>query len=114
MQLTRRKLFIKSLMLMFYAPIILVQACKKNKPKDSTIAFTSCTDLDGIPEADLLLRKQLAYVAESPLEDNTCGNCNLWLLPKASLPCGGCTLFAGPVATAGYCTYWAPIAESSQ
>ncbi|MBX2816614.1 MAG: high-potential iron-sulfur protein [Saprospiraceae bacterium] len=47
----------------------------------------------------------------SPLEESSCQNCNLWLPSQNDLPCGGCTLFAGPVAAEGYCTYWAPQVE---
>ena len=68
--------------------------------------------MTNIPEAELLLRTQLAYVDKTPLQESHCGNCNLYI-PSKNLPCGGCTLFAGPVETQGYCTYWAPIVEAN-
>lgn len=67
-----------------------------------------CSDLTGVPENDLELRKKFAYVKQSPIADNQCDNCNLYLPPKEGSPCGGCMLFKGPVYAEGYCTYWAP------
>jgi hypothetical protein len=46
-------------------------------------------------------------VDDSPIAENQCNNCNLYLPPKGDKPCGGCILFQGPVQPEGYCTYWA-------
>jgi len=73
-----------------------------------TGAVDACNDLSDVSETDIALRQQLAYVAESPIADNHCNNCNLYLPAKANQPCGGCMLFKGPVYPSGYCTYWAP------
>ena len=67
-----------------------------------------CSDLSGVSDNDLDLRKKFAYVKESPVADNQCNNCNLYLPPKPEASCGGCMLFKGPVYSSGYCTYWAP------
>lgn len=71
---------------------------------------TSCDDLTGVSEQDLAVRKKLGYVEKSPIADNQCHNCNLYLPPKPDHNCGGCMLFKGPVFTDAYCTYWAPKA----
>lgn len=69
---------------------------------------SSCDDLTGVSESDLGVRKKLGYVEESPIAENKCHNCNLYLPPKPAQQCGGCVLFKGPVFTDAYCTYWAP------
>ena len=71
-------------------------------------SVTSCDDLNGVSETDLALRKKLGYVEKSPIADNQCQNCNLFLPPKEEQKCGGCMLFKGPVFNDAYCTYWAP------
>jgi hypothetical protein len=87
---------------------------KKEEEKISGGAQASvepCSDLSGVPENDIELRKKFAYVNQSPINDNQCNNCNLYLPPKKGSPCGGCMLFKGPVHPEGYCTYWAPKVE---
>src|SRR5688572_16742073 len=69
---------------------------------------SSCNDLMGVSENDLAVRKKLGYVEKSPIADNQCQNCNLYLPPKPEHKCGGCMLFKGPVFNDAYCTYWAP------
>lgn len=73
-----------------------------------TKAVTSCDDLSGVTESDLATREKLGYVQSTPIPDNTCSNCNLYLPPKEESKCGGCMLFKGPVFAEAYCTYWAP------
>ena len=77
-------------------------AGKKHDPADP------CGDLSTVEEKDIALREKLGYVKESPLPDNQCQNCNLYLPPKEAQACGGCMLFKGPVYASAYCTYWAP------
>jgi len=67
-----------------------------------------CSDLSGVSKNDIELRAKFAYVNESPIADNQCTNCNLFLPPREGEKCGGCLLFKGPVNPSGYCTYWAP------
>ena len=92
---------------------LLWNGCEQKKAvgenKSSTdIAVESCDDLSGVSENDIALREKLGYVKESPINDNKCNNCNLYLPPAAGKECGGCMLFKGPVYAEGYCTYWAP------
>lgn len=90
---------------------IVLNGCdqKKSTTKEdkNAAAPDSCSDFSGVSETDLKAREKLGYVKESPIEDRTCNNCNLWLPPPANEQCGKCMLFKGPVYSAGYCTYWA-------
>ena len=69
-----------------------------------------CDDLSKVSADEILKRKKLAYVSQSPVENNHCGNCNLFI-PAPDKPCGACLLFKGPVSPEGHCAYWAPINE---
>lgn len=95
----------------------LAVACGKAKEESAEESNTpatpaNCRDLTGVSEQDLAVRKKLAYVNESPIPDNECNNCNLYLPPTGEKKCGGCMLFKGPVEAKGYCTYWAPKIDS--
>ena len=68
-----------------------------------------CDDLKGVSADEIAKRKKLAYVNKTPIPDNHCSNCALYLPPAKDKPCGGCMLFKGPVRPEGYCAYWAPI-----
>ena len=78
------------------------------KKPDAVANVDPCDDLSGVSENDISLRQKLGYVKESPIADNQCNNCNLFLPPGEGKACGTCMLFKGPVYAAGYCTYWAP------
>lgn|SRR5690606_39616745 len=78
---------------------------------DATTSPSDCRDLSGVSAEDLAIREKLAYVNESPIPENECSNCNLYLPPTDERKCGGCMLFKGPVEAKGYCTYWAPKIE---
>jgi hypothetical protein len=82
-----------------------MQACRseKNPNKDP------CDDLSSLSEAQLSVRQQLGYVAQSSVADRTCSNCNLFVKSDSSLSCGSCLAMKGSVADGGYCTVWAPI-----
>ena len=68
----------------------------------------ACDDLSGLSEQDLKLRETYGYLAKSPVADNQCSNCNLWLPNQDDPSCGKCLLFKGPVYAVGHCTSWAP------
>ena len=76
--------------------------------KENNPSVDPCEDLSEVSEGEVKKREQFGYVKETPIPDNQCSNCNLWLPPLNSKPCGGCMLFQGPVYSGGYCTYWAP------
>lgn len=70
-----------------------------------------CDDLSGVSAEELEKRKKLAYVNKTPIPDNHCSNCTLYIPAAKDKPCGGCMLFKGPVRQEGYCAYWAPISN---
>ncbi len=59
-----------------------------------------------IDDASQQQRRALAYVAETPNAGQRCDNCNKYVANQFQ-DCGGCLLFSGPVAPAGYCRSWA-------
>lgn len=82
---------------------------KKSAQEDKeNVAFSDCDDLSGVSENEIEKREKLGYVKESPIPDEQCGNCNLYLPSGTDKDCGKCMLFKGPVYASGYCTYWAP------
>lgn len=111
---SRRRFISKSLGMStaFLSAMAIFTGCKENTHKeqqtDKGNAVDPCGDLAGVSENDIAVRKKLGYVNESPIPDNECNNCNLFLPPKEGEPCGGCILFKGPVYASAYCTYWAP------
>ena len=112
---SRRKFILKSGFagVVFLAGGLAWSSCEQKKvveekKPDAVNNVDPCNDLSGVSEADIALRQKLGYVKESPIADNQCANCNLYLPPAAGAACGRCMLFKGPVYAAGYCTYWAP------
>ncbi len=71
-------------------------------------AVDPCGDLSGLSESDIQLRDALNYVAETPNPAERCDNCEYWVADQHGEQCGGCTLFAGPVHPAGWCSSWVP------
>jgi hypothetical protein len=67
----------------------------------------ACTDFSNIDPAELKKREALGYVEKSPIPDNLCENCKLFIPWQNNTSCGGCMLFQGPVQLDAYCTYWA-------
>ena len=109
-----RRMFIKKLVRILSGIVggAVAIACGEKKPAAEQAGdareVASCDDLSRISEEDRGARKKLGYVKESPISDNQCQNCNLYLPPKEDGLCGGCMLFKGPVYPTSYCTYWAP------
>ncbi len=96
----------------FLLMLVFLSSCqvseKETDPDRTEAGKGSCEDLSQVPEHDLKVRQTFAYVKESPIAENRCDNCKLWLPPKEGRDCGACLLFKGPVFASGYCTYWAP------
>ena len=111
-----RRMFIRDLLhssTTLFSTGLFLTGCGRGKSNekmepDAGASNDPCSDLSGVSENDLELRTKFAYVKESPIVDNQCSNCNLYLPPKEGGACGGCLLFKGPVYPSGYCTYWAP------
>lgn len=95
-----------------------IQSCNGSPAKEEKavvnekVVTEPCSDYTGLTEADLKARKNMGYVAQSPITDRQCSNCNLFLPPPQGKPCGNCQLFKGPVEAPGHCTYWAPLAQN--
>ena len=86
---------------------MLFSACRQKKDNEEE-ASRDCTDLSDLTSEDLAARKKFAYTDESPVGDQRCENCNLFLPVAQERKCGECLLFKGAVQPSGYCTYWAP------
>ena len=91
---------------------MLMGSCDAKKTSDEAEvgggSVDSCDDLSGVSAAELEKREKLGYVNQTPIPENRCDNCKLYLPAGEDKPCGGCMLFKGPVYASGYCTYWAP------
>lgn len=74
------------------------------------VVAAQCEGYDALTPAELQQRAALAYVDESPVIGQLCNNCQFYVAEQAGAACGGCQLFAGPVAPEGYCTGWAAMA----
>lgn len=113
-----RRQFIKgvpSLSLLLWPAIFLAGCEQKSGPdKNANLPEPShCSDLSGVSEQDKELREKFAYTDHSPIADNQCNNCNLYLPAQKDKKCGGCMLFRGPVQASGYCAYWAPKVDNN-
>lgn len=91
----------------------ILKSCNSKKTSENALqeepfSWDSCEDFTGISEGELAKRDQLGYVDKTPIPDNYCSNCQLYIPPKTEDACGGCMLFEGPVYADAYCTYWAP------
>ena len=64
-----------------------------------------CTDVSGLDENALAMRKNLEYVEVSAVEGQNCTSCQLVKAADAN-GCSGCLLFAGPVTAGGWCKNW--------
>lgn len=106
---SRRKFISASL---FFGAGLVFAGCDSKKStqaeKENATSVGSCDDFTGVSKAEIEKRKELGYVKESPIPDNQCDNCNLYIPQGTEKACGGCMLFDGPVQALGYCTYWAP------
>lgn len=74
------------------------------------VTAASCEGYDALTEQDLQTRAALNYVDASPNPAQLCTNCRFYNRPEGGSPCGGCQLFAGPVAPSGWCSSWAAAA----
>lgn len=68
-----------------------------------------CNDLTDVSRGETKKRQSLGYAIKSPVPENFCGNCALYIPPKPNEKCGRCILFKGPVYYEGHCVQWATI-----
>lgn len=101
----RRRNFVKYLL---GSSTLILSHCASPKKEYQLEQVTDCEDLTGLSEDELEKRESLGYEKETPVSDNRCDNCQLYLPPTETRKCGGCQLFKGPVKAGAYCTYWAP------
>ncbi len=74
-------------------------------PQTGPVA-SECAGYETLTPRDLNVRQTLQYVDVSSYPEKQCQNCQLYKAPHSGSPCGGCTLFRGPVAPTGYCVSW--------
>jgi len=67
----------------------------------------SCTETEGLTDAEKQLRQQQEYTDDSPFEDKVCDNCRFWQAPQQEGTCGGCQVVKGPIHPKGHCKLWA-------
>ncbi len=103
---TSRRTFLRGLLSAGAAGLgvgALVSACGGGSEK---VIATPCADLSDLTEQQIAVRENFDYVSETPYPEKRCDNCQFYVPAKAGESCGGCQLFAGPVAAEGYCTSW--------
>jgi hypothetical protein len=74
--------------------------------KQATVA-TACSDTSALSPVDKQARETLAYADQSPVANQTCQNCSIYIEPSKFGQCGTCQLIKGQINAAGYCTAWA-------
>lgn len=74
------------------------------------VTAASCEGYAALDAAALQQRASLEYVDESATPGQLCSNCRFYNAPAAGADCGGCQLFAGPVAPGGWCKSWVATA----
>ncbi len=81
------------------------RADKDAAPKPAPAAATAdpCADLSGLTPDEIALRGTFGYVAQAEEPELACDRCEFWEAPQGDAPCGGCTLFPGPVHPGGSC-----------
>jgi hypothetical protein len=72
---------------------------------EAATAPDPCSDVSGLDENALAMRKNLEYVDVSAVDGQNCANCQLVKAADAN-GCYGCLLFAGPVTANGWCKNW--------
>ena len=115
----RRKFFNKCLNIgsLFFGGALFLNSCNTNEPggkeesKKQGSANDLCNDLSGVKDEEIRKRQTLGYATKSPVPENYCGNCGLYIPLSTENNCGGCILFKGPVYKEGHCAQW--VAKSS-
>ncbi len=81
---------------------------------EADVVAAECAGFDQLTDQEMQMRQTLGYVDVTPDPDKLCTNCQFYETTYegggADSPCGGCLLFAGPVAPDGYCNSWAAMA----
>lgn len=102
---------------LFFGGALILNSCNTNEPggkEESKKQGTSddpCNDLSGVSDEEIRKRQSLGYATKSPIPENNCGNCGLYIPAATENNCGGCLLFKGPVYKEGHCAQW--VAKTS-
>lgn len=75
-----------------------LSACGKKTEPDS------CSDLNGLSDAEKSARSALQYTDQSPQPDKRCAGCMLFQPAVEPSQCAGCQIVKGPIHPKGYCT----------
>lgn len=75
-----------------------------------SVQASECEGYAQLTPQDLQARQNLNYVDETVTPGQRCDNCRFYTAPAGGSPCGGCQLFAGPVAPGGWCSSWVAVA----
>lgn len=73
-------------------------ACGKKTEPDS------CSDVNGLSDAEKSARSALQYADRSPQANKRCEICALYQPASEASQCGGCQIVKGPIHPKGYCT----------
>ena len=84
---------------------------RKEEGKKQGASDDPCNDLSGVSDEEIRKRQSLGYATKSPVPENYCGNCGLYIPSITENDCGGCLLFKGPVYREGHCAQW--VAKTS-
>ena len=75
------------------------------------VTAASCEGYAALTPQQLQARQNLNYIDSSATPGQLCSNCRFYNAPEGGSPCGGCQLFAGPVAPGGWCSSWVAMAS---
>jgi hypothetical protein len=78
----------------------------KTAEPQMSAAEDPCGDLSGLTEAEINMRSQFKYVAQTPEAGKNCSNCALYIAPAEGAECGGCQIIKGPINPNGWCMQW--------
>jgi len=93
------------------ATSVLFMSCGNKKEQSDTTAEEKsepdpCEDFSQLSPEDLEIRQNFKYVGQTPISEQRCDNCELWIAAAEGKKCGGCQIMNGPVKAEGYCTAW--------
>ena len=66
--------------------VLFLSQCGKPQEEYKLENIKDCGDLTGLSEEEIAKRKSLGYEEKSPLEEDKCDNCQLYLPPTERLP----------------------------
>jgi hypothetical protein len=66
-------------------------------------ANANCTDISGLPPADVQVRTTVAYTDVSIEAGKLCSGCQQFIPPPTDAPCGTCKVVKGPINPKGMC-----------